>query len=583
MHFKRCISYIFLILLLIVFASCSIAEDSLQLFPAKEGWLYGYIHKDGSWAIPPEQFTKAYPFQESGLAPVRTELVNLWFNKEPFKMIDMEGNVVVFLEDWALDMAYLGQNYNVQTPIFSGNANILTNRNVSLRSGLYMSNTGQLIELTPEWLGLPSSPDSNATADNLGGIPNYFPYCFFVNQWQDKYLLSFTYEDRNNDYIHAFVILDQNGYKIHDGVFERILSAIDFCPEPITEPYCEIIQEDGLAYITPDAEIVVSGLPEDSWLTNACDAVFISDSDEYFLLETGETTDALGYALYRAAKNPCGLAVYGNGYINSRGEIMEWPILSVNEDNIPYEYNNEGVAWLDTFSDGFFLIDTEGNPITEEPVYDNYGIETFAAEKSHCFSEGWEVITRREKNGHAPYMNYVNMNGDFLFQRDCLFEAYSFSGGLARVVVLTKDWTPVEAYIDTEGNVIWAENGRQAELQHLLHSEEKVSLANHTTESITQMIAGEWEAFNTCNESAGPMQLKTDSGTDNADVFWRVEIDDSPENEYDFVLVFEWKDGTAYRYGIRFVSANELIIYNDYCCDETYLRVAPGYVESLEN
>ena len=101
---SRILSLLCVLLLCIGLFSCALAEQNEALFPAKDGWLYGYICQDGAWAIAPA-FTRAYPFQESGLAPVRTELANLFSNDESFRMVNQQGETAVLLEDWKLDMA----------------------------------------------------------------------------------------------------------------------------------------------------------------------------------------------------------------------------------------------------------------------------------------------------------------------------------------------------------------------------------------------------------------------------------------------------------------------------------------------
>lgn len=363
---SRTLSVMLCILFLIVgLFACTFAEENETLFPAKEGWLYGYIRSDGTWAIPPA-FTRAYPFQESGLAPVRTQMASLFSNKESFRMVNRQGETVEFLEDWRLDMVYLGVNGNIQTPMIAGNANLLVHEENPRRSALFLSHTGQLLELTPAFLGYeppsisPSFADLPDKEENQLGVMD-------IRLWKDRLVVNLWVKEKqlkngiaDRKYRSLYVLLDLDGKKIHEGIFESLYLE-DYSPTPITVPYLPVLQGETIAFIDHDGQVIVDGLPSGSRLTDAGDAIQIKYHELYQLIETGEQLTYLEYAAYCAGKNASGYAVYHDGYVDAQGNPAEFAALAGKDSAELSEFTQEGVAWVHRWQNGsYFLMDTNG-------------------------------------------------------------------------------------------------------------------------------------------------------------------------------------------------------------------------------
>ena len=366
------ISSWFLWVALVLMGLFSWANAEETLFPAKEGWSYGYIRSDGSWAIPPT-FTRAYPFQESGLAPVRTEMADLFSIDEPFRMVNRKGETAVLLEDWLLDMEYLGVNNNRQTPIIAGNANQLVHRENHRRHALYLSHTGQLLELTPSFLGY-EPPYTSQSLARLPGEEDSQPFVRDIRLWGDRLVVNFFVEEKQlsdkgieSDHRYLYILLDSDGKKIHEGVFEAP-DYEDYSPTPITAPYLPVVQGETIAFIDMDGQVVAAGLPDGSALTAAGDAIEIEYHRLYQLIETGERLTYQEYAAYRAGKNPSGYAVYENGYVDAQGNPVTFACLAGKDDAEPVEFTRDGVAWVYLWSqEGYLLMDANGNNLTGEP------------------------------------------------------------------------------------------------------------------------------------------------------------------------------------------------------------------------
>lgn len=565
--------------------SCVLAEENQSLFPAKEGWYYGYIHQDGSWAIMPDSFTRAYPFQESGLAPVRVEIADLYSNDEPFRMVNRQGETAVFLEEWTLGMEYIGAFYNLQTPVLAGNANILRLRADNQRYALYLSHTGKLIELTPEFLGYtPSFESASLGRIDDDSIFESEPGGFMIYQWQDRLLLRFWVDENRleggkikSDLVPMFVILDKDGNKIHEGIFRENAEYFpDYDPRPIQESYLPVLQEDGVAFVNMDGKIVLSGLPASAVLTPAGDAADLSDGSCFRLMETGEELTPLEYAKHCAAKNPSGLAVYESGYINADGEKMDWPAIAYT-DLIPYEFTDAGVAWVYRHSKhGYYLIDSKGDILVSEPreyFWHYMGLE-WEAQPADCFIQGWEPVSM-----DFGKKNYMNCNGELLFPGAPFEETDPFQGGLARAVFWTEGCRPTEIYINESGKVVWAEGGQAEKIQQWLDNDVSFSMQKLTLEETAQLLIGDWELIVTANDGYAE-SFREDGRCRDGGYLWKLEENHDSDMECDFLLTI-YEEGTekiVLQKGIRFDSTDYFLLYSvdGYGC-EGYQRVAPGY------
>ena len=575
---SRTLSAMLCILLLMAsLFSFALAEENDALSPAKDGWLYGYIHSDGTWAISPA-FTRAYPFQESGLAPVRTQMASLFSNKESFRMVNRQGETVVFLEDWRLDMAYLGVNGNIQTPMIAGNANLLVHEENPRRSALFLSHTGQLLELTSAFLGYehpsisPSFADLPEEEENQFGVMD-------IRLWKDRLVVNLWVKEKQlkngiagSKYRSLYVLLDLDGKKIHEGIFESPYLE-DYSPTPITVPYLPVLQGKTIAFIDHDGQVIVDGLPSGSRLTDAGDAIQIKYHELYQLIETGEQLTYLEYAAYRAGKNPSGYAVYENGYVDAQGKPADFAALAGKDSAEPSEFTKEGVAWIQCWENGsYFLIDTNGNNLTGESRW-NFTLADEYSQDSRpqdaFFSQQWEPASLNFED-----MNYLNSQGETLFPGTPLYEADPFCNGLARAVILAESCKPLEIYLDTTGKVVWAEDGRQKDIQHWLNGGMKFSPDNLTLDEAKRLIIGEWILFVSCNE-VGSIELLQDGQMPQKNARWVLEKTDC--EEYEFELVIYEDDKVVSRDGIHFCSGDFFWCYDEGMHGEGYRRVPLGY------
>lgn len=575
---SRTLSAMLCILLLMAsLFSFALAEENDALSPAKDGWLYGYIHSDGTWAISPA-FTRAYPFQESGLAPVHTQIADLFSNDEPFRMVNRQGETVVLLEDWRLDMEYLGVNYNIQTPITAGNANLLVHREDHRHHALYLSHTGQLLELTPAFLGY-EPPYTSQSLARLPGEEDSQPFVRNIRQWGDRLVVNFsvkekqlTYKGIDSEYRYLYILLGSDGKKIHEGVFESP-DLDDYTPAPITAPYLPVVQGETIAFIDRDGQIVADGLPQGARLTDAGDAIQVKYHKLYQLIETGKQLTYLEYAAYRAGKNPSGYAVYENGYVDAQGKPADFAALAGKDSAEPSEFTKEGVAWIQRWENGsYFLIDTNGNNLTGESRWNFTLADEYSQDsrpQDSFFSQPWEPASLDFEG-----MNYLNSQGKTLFPGTPLYEADPFCNGLARAVILAESCKPLEIYLDTTGKVVWAEDGRRQDVQQWLDSGTVFSPDSLTLEEAKRLIVGEWELFASCNEG-WPIRLLKDGQLPQENACWRLEQTDY--EEFEFELVICEGEEVAKRYGIHFHSADSFWLYDEDMHGEGYKRVPLGY------
>ena len=146
--------------LLCVFSAAALAEDE-PLFIAQEGWQQGFINARGEWVIAPE-YEKVCPFTDAGYAAVIKTVSDPGAYREPFVLIDRQGNTVAELPEWSLDYARDTWN-DVERPNAVGNAFVLWAMEED-RYALYLADTDELIELDQAFLGYELSPGAEEYA-----------------------------------------------------------------------------------------------------------------------------------------------------------------------------------------------------------------------------------------------------------------------------------------------------------------------------------------------------------------------------------------------------------------------------------
>ena len=87
------------VLLSILCTTAAVADE--PLFVAKDGLKHGYINAQGEWVIEP-RFNQAWPFTSAGYAAVVETVYDPWAYRDPFTLIDKQGNIVAELPDWSL-------------------------------------------------------------------------------------------------------------------------------------------------------------------------------------------------------------------------------------------------------------------------------------------------------------------------------------------------------------------------------------------------------------------------------------------------------------------------------------------------
>ncbi len=211
------------VLLSILCTTAAVADE--PLFVAKDGLKHGYINAQGEWVIEP-RFNQAWPFTSAGYAAVVEE-----FDKtgNPFTLIDRQGNIVTKLSEWTLNFNTKGFYGETIVPDAAGNGFVLRNKDDSDRYALFLAGTGKLIELNQEYLGFELSPGAKQNEvyfekqEWQRTLPDY--YC--ISEWNGRLILEFRYTDFQRgrysfnviDVNYAFIILDSEGNKLHDGIF----------------------------------------------------------------------------------------------------------------------------------------------------------------------------------------------------------------------------------------------------------------------------------------------------------------------------------------------------------------------------
>lgn len=516
---------IFLLILVMLCVSCAadaMAQDE-PLFVAREGWKQGFINTRGEWVIEPV-FDEVQPFTAAGYAAV---VINADGERNPFAVIDRQGNVVAELPEWSLNIKYSYDDAVEQNA--AENGFVLRNRENPDRYALYLAGTGKLIELNRDFLGYELSPDAEQNESNAykrysweGTAPSHF--C--LSGWNGSLILQFCYNDyfpnstgSISDRQHnVFIILDSQGNRLNDCFF--VSDSDSGVPVPVeysyqvTKPCMMVCDEntDSEYLISCDGKILLNDLykseQEDyDWEDDL--QAFLLTTDEA-LLPDGQVMPFEERLKQQAALNPCGIIQYDAWYYDSHGSRITWP--AVNEDDYAplTAFSPEGVAWVECKKDTEYaavsLINTAGQIVLNAQLHSRLYNQYKNNPESLPFQDGWECIEENRMYG------YINASGEKLFGGCPFEEAEPFRNGLARIQFMDDAFESLDAYINPEGQVVWAEHGKQSEIQRWLDEGVSFSADNMTLEQANRAIVGEWVCTGG-GEHLGPPWVFCENGT----------------------------------------------------------------------
>ena len=496
-----------IVVLLVILCSCAAAEED-PLFIVQEGWKQGVINKAGEWVVQPI-YERIWPFTDAGYAVVEPDEV---FESQEvsfynhFILVDRQGNIAAELPEWRL------YNYPAQeTQNAVGNAFVLIPmEEEDYCCALYLADTEKMIMLDREFLGCTLTPEAEEYVKQHVKWQLY-PSDFILAKWSDRLVLYYEYTDYVKDdsdnqsfdtkYGSGFIILDRQGNKVHEGWFEGEPKGLIWLGRTQNEEQYTI---DGSCLLTNsgskdnsenrdilidrDGKIIMRNfLTQAYWWDEGLQAVFLGQ--EGAVLLNGERITEDEYLKRRAAMNPCGIVMFGYKYYDTQGKRVEWPELGDYE--AVSDFGTDGLAWieLDRVS---CLINKEGRIIAKDvlPELDYKFLQQFTGYRmAAAFHDGWECVFD-EENGKYGYINPAGelMYGGFVFDR-----AEPFRNGAAHVQIMDENYALLDACIDTDGRVIWAENGKKDEVQHQLDGGMLYSTENMSLEEARQALVGEWD------------------------------------------------------------------------------------------
>ena len=509
---KKIIQMLFLMLIFAVFFCVYAAAEEDPLFIVQEGWKQGVINKAGEWVVEPI-YERIWPFTDAGYAVVEPDEV---FESEEvdiynhFMLIDRQGNIVADLPEWRL-CNYYGPNSTEERLNAAGSAFIL----ISMETEdsccvLYLADAGKMIMLDREFLGCVLSPEAEKYVRQYQKWELY-PSDFVLAEWKDRMVLGFIYYD----YVESssdkqafdeilnvgFIIMDRQGNKVHDGCFAAEpeglipLDEMGFATEHkyIIESsrlllnYSIIGNADSpWSLIDRNGKVILQDLPSSSEWDEGLQAVRLGK--EGAVLLNGEQISEDEYRKRRAALNPCGIVMDDYKYYDAQGDLIEWPELG--NYMAVSEFGTDGLAWVEL--DGVScLVNVNGQVVTSDvsPAQDYQYVRNFYQYRIPLFLNGWECVFD-DKNYRYGYMNPAGemMYGGFAFDR-----AEAFRNGAAYVQIMDGNYSLLNACIDTDGRVIWAENGKKDEVQHQLDGGILYRIENMSLEEARQALVGEWD------------------------------------------------------------------------------------------
>ena len=498
--------------LLCVFSAAALAEDE-PLFIAQEGCKQGFINARGEWVIAPE-YEKVCPFTDAGYAAVVTAVHDPGADREPFMLIDRQGKVIAELPEWSLDYTRDRDIWNpIERPNAIGNVFVLWAMEEN-RYALYLADTGEIIELDQAFLGYELSPGAEeyAAKDFYGTRP----YEFSLSGWKDHLVLEFRYtdyKDRYTDYkdkqgfaCYGFVILDRQGHKLHEGCLDG--RGMGYTESGwITDSY--ILTGEKYQYgnsprnlIDSDGKIILKDLtgPDVRWEEEIQAVAWVGE--DKVMLPDGQVKPLKEHLKQLAAEKPNGIGKYG-WYYDTEGEWIAWPGAEWREsdpsieDDFGWDYlamtefGEDGRAWTACWYTTLTneavenrLVETDGrilmtvNLVSEHP-------------ETTEFDFGWECVY--SDDGRFWKYGYINPAGEMMFGGYVFDAAEPFYNGLAHVQYMDDRCELLDAYINPEGGVVWAEYGKQEEVQRWLEEGKRFSIDDLTLEEATKALAGEWD------------------------------------------------------------------------------------------
>lgn len=534
-------------LLLAVFCTCAAAEDE-PLFIAREGWKQGFINREGEWVIPPE-YVRVWPFTDAGYAAVEpnetyeSQEVSFY---NPFILIDKTGKIVTELPEWRLGTDP-DPNILEATQNAVGGVYVLSSmESEDRKSALYVVETGELTELNQDFLGYVLSPEAEEDAEWI--VQHYYdikhPSSFILAGWNDRIVLVFDYTDfvkssidgrkYDKQYCFGFVILDRQGRKLHEGCFDGYPEGL-MNPEPecgyTIQGSCLLTssrtynEQTPVCLIDRDGNIILSDLPEGSYWDEELQAVCLGKTGEAVLLN-GKRISADEYRERRAALNPSGTMADQSGYYDGQDTMTEWP-------------------------------------------------------EQEAFSDGWKCVYDEENHSYS----YINPAGEKMYDTFRFEYAEPFRNGAAHVKVMDKSYAFLDAYLGTDGRVIWAEEGKKKEVQRCLDEGIMYKAEDMSLEEARQNLIGEWDGGG--GEYLHFQSFFYENGTSSGAIDeenWTLLENTRGEDAFygaPFVLVFGDRDISGkpeQEWGLWFINRDCFCV----CSDEGTIyvsRVSPGYWE----
>ena len=615
------------VLLSILCTTAAVADE--PLFVAKDGLKPGYINAQGEWVIEP-RFNQAWPFTSAGYAAVVEE-----YDKtgNTFTLIDRQGNIVTKLSEWTLNFNTKGFYGETIVPDAAGNGFVLRNKDDSDRYALFLAGTGKLIELNQEYLGFELSPGAKQNEvyfekqEWQRTLPDY--YC--ISEWNGRLILEFRYTDFKRggysfnviDVNYAFIILDSEGNKLHDGIFrcndEKGIPVPGHYSQQVTDTY--MVAGDTQNYndhlIDCDGRIILKNVDESFSFTDEYDwdetlqAVYEGNFAMVLLPDGRKMTD-IKRIEEQAPLTPCGILKHDGWYYDTQGERIKWHGASEKYYMALSAFGRDGLAWInrkpenewDNESDDesedepedisdynvSTLIDTRGQIILKAVLHDDLHDLYKQNPAATPFEYGWECVYSPEDGWKY---GYVNPDGEMMFGGYLFDDAEPFSNGLAHARFLGDKNEMLDLYINPGGKVVWAAQGKREEVQKWLDEKARFTTKNMTVEEATRALVGEWDCTSGGEHLSYPVIFYEDGtchlGIADHMLCWKL-IENTFETDgyykdYQVVLLLgdnpEELENANYEngYGIEFCST-EWFNLTDWDGGSTYVKENTGYWES---
>ena len=507
-------SIVLIVVLLCVLCGAALAEND-ALFVAKDGMKQGFINAQGEWVIEPK-YERVWPFTDAGYAAVVETVYDPWAYREPFTLIDKQGNTVAELPDWSL---YIATDFinEQERGCAVENAFVLWSMEED-KYALYLADTGEMIELDQAFLGYELTPGAEEYAAQKGGYNDTKPRDFCLCEWNEHLVLEFNYQDFykeirdfefftreeiNTAYCDGFVILDRQGHKLHEGCFDGTpMQVSDFYQ--IRDTYILT----GNKLIDRDGKVILDNLTAKGmrW-EEEIQAIALPGAKEV-MLPDGQIKPFEEHLKQLASEKTDDMGLYSGWYYNAEGEMIEdwqgekWRKSDPSiEDDFGWDYmaltefGEDGLAWVDCWWTALTyeitedrLVDKDGrifmtvNLVPEQ--HNQYVIYPEASE----FEYGWECVYSDDW-----MYGYINPAGEMMFGGYVFTKAKPFRNGLAYAQFMDDRCELLDVYINPEGKVIWAEYGKKEEVQHWLDEGKVFTIDDLTLEEATTALAGEWD------------------------------------------------------------------------------------------